>query len=613
MKDKTIPSYYITRIYFIGLTMFMFMILSVIFFVIIKNTPAIISSISASVSSDVKERFQERGYSGDVHLLIPSLLKSNNTLNNFHLSIFHSGSLSDTVTLIILFIGFIVTLIINYPIRKFFILKRKHKEIPDNLFKYVNKIILKTPIINTAIIFISLLFIYLSQSFILLRASGIEEMYRSFYFQLISISVIAGDLWLLFAFFWQRSRVQRLYIDHIFTSEELKVRNKSKLNISISARFIISSLMTTVFPLASVLFYVILSFSTVDTVKNMNNDQLRLLIGNVTGVFDTLGITDIIFSDIRNGTSGVFKHFKMIYVNSFDSLQMLTGIIIGVIISLIYVFLFVRWTALDILIPIKDLLNNINKTRNGDLQSFTIVRSNDEIGELSEGYNTMLTGLQEREKIKNLFGQYLTKEISDEILKGNVNLSGELYDATVMFCDIRDFTAMSEKITPAEVFSFLNAYLDRMIDVILENNGIIDKFIGDGILAIFGVPIRSDKHAGQAVNAAIAMNNALIKLNAERELNGHIPIRIGIGLHTGKLIAGNIGNFKKLEYTVIGDTVNIASRIEKLTKEHSTSLLLSEMTYNLLNENLKSILSLEKIGNVPIRGKDERINLYKIN
>ena len=181
-----------------------------------------------------------------------------------------------------------------------------------------------------------------------------------------------------------------------------------------------------------------------------------------------------------------------------------------------------------------------------------------------------------------------------------------------MFSDIRNFTSMSEKMSPEEVLQFLNSYMERMIDVIVEHGGIIDKFMGDGILATFGVPVRSENHAEQALKAALDMQKSLEELNAKRRAENKSDIRIGVGLHTGVVIAGNIGNKRKTEYTVIGDTVNLASRIESMTKTYNSSLLISGTTFKLLSEQLKNQLKMSQITNASVRGKQETVDLYRV-
>ncbi|MCB1178800.1 MAG: adenylate/guanylate cyclase domain-containing protein, partial [Leptospiraceae bacterium] len=248
----------------------------------------------------------------------------------------------------------------------------------------------------------------------------------------------------------------------------------------------------------------------------------------------------------------------------------------------------------------------------GYCQNYVTVKSNDAIGELGEVIYKMLHGREEKEKVKSLFGQYLTREVSEEILNGRVKLGGDKFEATIIFSDIRNFTSMSEKMAPEEVLSFLNSYMEYMIDVIVEHGGIIDKFMGDGILATFGVPVRNDNHAEKALLAAKAMQAALSKLNEERKIENLSEIKIGIGIHTGIVIAGNIGNKHKTEYTVIGDTVNLASRIEGLTKSYNSSILISDSTYKQLPDKLKQELTLNELPNSSVRGKKETVNLYEV-
>ncbi|OHD11114.1 MAG: hypothetical protein A2086_01875 [Spirochaetes bacterium GWD1_27_9] len=605
MKNKSIPKYYVFRIYLLGVLIYLFLVMSVWLFLFIKNTPNLLLSMDKSLSDNIKIELQEKNNFNDIHKKIDSEIQINIEKQRNS-----SGEqIIDSIIIFSLFLGLIITAIINIPIKIFIYRKRKNKIISNKLYNYCRKTLLHTPLINAIILALVMTIAHILLLVFTLNIKNQNSIMLSMVWQIFFISIIASYLSILFVYFWHRSRTQRYYIDYVFTKEELKKRIDTKFKLSIAKRLIISSVMTTILPLATVLFYVILSISICNNIQELDKGQFKLLLGDFAKVFDNLGITDTLFSKISTSTTPI--GMKLIYINGLNAVEMLIGIINGVIISLIYVFLFVRWTTKDIVSPIRELLNNMEKTKKGNLESFSIVRTNDEIGELTEGYNSMLKGLQEREKIKTLFGQYLAKEIYDEILKGNVNLGGEMYEATVMFCDIRNFTGMAEKISPAEVLSFLNSYLDKMIDVILEHNGIIDKFIGDGILAIFGVPIRSQNHCENAVKASIAMQNALKQLNEERAKNGQSPIKIGIGVHSGYLIAGNIGNHKKLEYTVIGDTVNIASRIEKLTKDHSTSLLISETTFNNLKIELIQQNKIDKLADIEIRGKNERLNLYK--
>ncbi|HEY1099914.1 MAG TPA: adenylate/guanylate cyclase domain-containing protein, partial [Myxococcota bacterium] len=179
----------------------------------------------------------------------------------------------------------------------------------------------------------------------------------------------------------------------------------------------------------------------------------------------------------------------------------------------------------------------------------------------------------------------------------------------VLFSDIRGFTSMSEQLAPAEVVAFLNEYLTAMVDCVIEHGGVLDKFIGDAVLAVFGVPVGTGSVAGDAraaIACAVAMGQRLDEMNARRRERGQPAIAIGIGVHTGELVAGNIGSPKRMQYTVIGDTVNVGSRLESLTKEHRRRILLSAATAALLGDSI----ALEEVGTVAVRGRREPLLIF---
>lgn len=209
-------------------------------------------------------------------------------------------------------------------------------------------------------------------------------------------------------------------------------------------------------------------------------------------------------------------------------------------------------------------------------------------------------------QINSTFGKVVSPQVRDFLLSDNPDLGGQDLEVTVMFCDIRGFTSISERLEPQEIVSMLNRYFTRLEKPIVENGGIINKYIGDAIMAVFGVPLQSKTHAYDAWKAAQGMRAELAAFNEEIKKEGRNEIRFGIGLCSGTVLAGNIGTANRLEYTVIGDTVNTASRIESLCKTYKTDLLISEQTKELLPDDV----SLTFIAESEIRGKEKKIKLY---
>ncbi len=261
-------------------------------------------------------------------------------------------------------------------------------------------------------------------------------------------------------------------------------------------------------------------------------------------------------------------------------------------------------------VPLDGLIAKMKRVAGGDFVKTRIYFS-DEVAHLKAGFNEMVDGLKEREELQDTFGRYLSIEIARELIKNKkVNLGGEDMEAAVMFCDIRNFTPLSETMSASLLVGFLNEYFKYITPPITENNGVINKFIGDAVMAVYTPLLGSDDFAADAVRAAVGMRRALAEFNASGKAPGRVDF--GIGIHSGKLVAGNIGTTARLEYTFIGDTVNIAARLESKTKDFGTDIILSEAALAKAKASPGFSVAFEPLGKAALKGKSEALEIYKI-
>lgn len=295
-----------------------------------------------------------------------------------------------------------------------------------------------------------------------------------------------------------------------------------------------------------------------------------------------------------------------------NGLELHSGVIIVSVLLMIIAFIITISLSKLILNPLKNLTEASKRIQNGDYKSRVGIVTSDELGELADSFNDMADSLAEKEFMRDTFGKVVDPEVRDYLMSGagkaslGEALGGETREVSVLFCDIRSFTAMSEKMAAADVVSLLNRYFTALGKCITNHHGIINKYIGDAIMAIFGAPVASQNSAEDAFEAALDMRLALEKINKEFAADGLPELKFGIGIHTGPVFAGTIGAENRMEYTVIGDTVNTASRLESLCKTYSTDLLISESSAEkIINKN-----KLKFVADAQIRGKTEAMKVY---
>ena len=273
--------------------------------------------------------------------------------------------------------------------------------------------------------------------------------------------------------------------------------------------------------------------------------------------------------------------------------------------------LFIWFFSKSISSPVKALASAAGEIEQGNYELDLKAKTKDEIGLLTNSFVRMGKGLAERERLKDSFGRFINKEIAELAMKGELALGGETKETTIFFSDIRSFTAISEKLEPNEVVEFLNEYMTQMVECVNDTHGVVDKFIGDAVMAVWGAPTSAGNPREDALNcirAALRMRAALIIFNQGRGGDKKPIIRIGCGINSGPVVAGQIGSKKRMEYTVIGDAVNLASRTEALNKPLGTDILITENTYRLVKDKVL----VEEMPSVTVKGKSAPLRMFAV-
>jgi adenylate cyclase len=257
--------------------------------------------------------------------------------------------------------------------------------------------------------------------------------------------------------------------------------------------------------------------------------------------------------------------------------------------------------------PVDQLRAAAQAVTEGKLDVQVPLRRADEFGALIGEFNRMVTELREKERLRRTFGVHVGRKVAEQILARDPGVGGTEQEITVMFVDIRSFTARAANLKPHQAVGLLNEFLQAMVEVVEgEHGGMINKFLGDGFMALFGVDSDADNHADKALAAGRDLERRLERLNVELTRRGEEPIRIGIGINSGSAIVGSIGSSERMEFTVIGNTVNVASRIEGLNKMLDTTLLISKTT----RDALRRPASLRALPPQPVKGVEQPVEIF---
>ncbi len=285
--------------------------------------------------------------------------------------------------------------------------------------------------------------------------------------------------------------------------------------------------------------------------------------------------------------------------------------------SLIAAYALASLAANRISRPLHAIRAAVERIASGDFNRKVEVTTNDEFGEVAAAIDKMALGLQQREDLRNALTRYVSEDVlHDVIYTGkSADLFSNRKKVTALFADVRGFTTLSEQLSPEKTVDLLNDYFEKMIEAVFRNHGHLNKFMGDGLMALFGALRDDDYQEEHAINAALDMRRVLGELqekwSAAQDKSRHnvVELRIGIGINTGLAIVGNIGSKRRMEFTAIGDSINLASRLEQATREHNVDILVSEYTF----VAARSQFPFRPCGEIPIKGKTQTVRTYTID
>ncbi len=258
--------------------------------------------------------------------------------------------------------------------------------------------------------------------------------------------------------------------------------------------------------------------------------------------------------------------------------------------------------------PLQTLVRGMREVVRGNLRYRSTIEREDEIGFLARSFNEMVVGLEERAHIKDTFGRFVSHDVAEAVLSGNVPLEGERREVSILFQDIRGFTSLSESLDPAALLKLLNQFFTEVVAAVEAEGGVVKQFIGDGVMALFGAPQAHADHPERAVRAALGIVDRLVALNARLIQQNLAPLEIGIGIDSGTVVAGLIGPDNRVEYGVVGDPVNLANRVESLTKELHATVLVSKG----IADRLGPAFVRGRTATMPVKGRKEHVEVVEV-
>jgi len=371
-------------------------------------------------------------------------------------------------------------------------------------------------------------------------------------------------------------------------------------------------------------------FPKLEITNISDNSFFKNIKGKINGLVN--------FTFIDGSRIGYFMYFEPwdwylllsekeeVFYENANSIKKQVAFIMGI--TLVIAVIFILFSIKKITDPIGNVVSTMKEIiTTNDLSKRVNVEYDDEIGYLATWFNYMIEDLEiaynkikeyayksvlaknNEERIRQIFQKYVPAEVIDEVMKssGKDLLIGKKQIVTILFSDIRSFTTISESLSAEELVTSLNTYFNLMVGIIIQHKGTIDKFIGDAIMAIFGAPAKHDDDPFQATITGLEMLQSLKSFNKRQTKLGRPSFRIGIGINTGEVVVGNIGSTQKLDYTCVGDTVNLASRLEGLTKLYRVPIIISEHTHRAMNGQIK----VRELDSVRVMGKLKPVKIYQ--